>query len=260
MDGKIYNKKFHANREENTRKSATSILKIILSIYDVKSVCDVGGGIGVWDKEYIIQRGNAQHDVLLLDGDYIKSNDLVIPPNLFQVTDLEKPFESSRRFDLAISLEVAEHLRPQRAEGFVHDLTKLSDVILFSAAIFKQGGKGHLNEKPVSFWKDIFEKYGYIAFDVIRPNVQNDKDVLSWYKNNILVYVKKGSPYVEKFASVKCPPVIDYIVPDLYLPKAKELERIHGSIWGKLWKIQWKIMVMGYDILKRFGMLPAKYR
>ena len=255
MDNKIYNRSFHANREANTRNSAKNILKIVLDVFDVKSVCDVGGGIGVWEKEYMKQRGEREQEVLLLDGDYIDEKDLTISPKYFKKVDLEQRFSMERRFDLALSLEVAEHLTVKRAESFIEDLTKLSDVILFSAAISKQGGAGHINEQPVSYWKSIFEENGYTAFDIIRPNIQNEEDVLSWYKQNTMVYVKKDSPLVDKFARVKCPPVIDYVAIDLYIPKAKELERIHNSIWGKLWAVQWKCMVLGYRALKRIGII-----
>lgn len=57
----------------------------------------------------------------------------------------------NRRFDLAMTIEVAEHLTPVRADSFVEDLTRLSDVVLFSAAIPAQGGINHVNEQWQSY-------------------------------------------------------------------------------------------------------------
>ena len=61
--------------------------------------------------------------------------------------DLAQPLQIDRRFDLALSLEVAEHLPPECGSEFVQTLTDLSSVILFSAAIPFQGGTDHLNEQ-----------------------------------------------------------------------------------------------------------------
>jgi hypothetical protein len=60
--------------------------------------------------------------------------------------DLESPIRLERTFDLAISMEVAEHLSPGRAPSFVDDLTGLAAVVLFSTAIPGPGGIGHINE------------------------------------------------------------------------------------------------------------------
>jgi hypothetical protein len=65
--------------------------------------------------------------------------------------DLEQPLAQllgGERFDLAASLEVAEHLSSARADGFVEHLTRLSDRVLFSAEVPGQGGYGHRNEQP----------------------------------------------------------------------------------------------------------------
>ena len=60
----------------------------------------------------------------------------------------------------SISLEVAEHLSPGRAESFISDLCQAAPVVLFGAAIPGQGGVGHLNEQWQSYWANLFEACG----------------------------------------------------------------------------------------------------
>lgn len=48
MDRKIYNENFHKQREELTRYTAKKVINMLRKVYPIHSVCDVGGGIGVW--------------------------------------------------------------------------------------------------------------------------------------------------------------------------------------------------------------------
>jgi hypothetical protein len=63
-----------------------------------------------------------------------------------------------RTFDLAICLEVAEHLPPEAAEGFIDSLTRLAPVVLFSAAITFQVGNQHLNGQWPDYWATLFRR------------------------------------------------------------------------------------------------------
>jgi hypothetical protein len=68
------------------------------------------------------------------DGPHVTP--LCIPKDRFAAVDLRQPLPADRKFDLAISGEVAEHL----PATLVGTLTSVSDVVLFSAAIPGQGG------------------------------------------------------------------------------------------------------------------------
>ena len=64
-----------------------------------------------------------------------------------QSCDFSSPgFSPERRSDLAISLEVAEHLPSSSAAAFITTLVKAAPCICFSAALPHQGGVRHLNE------------------------------------------------------------------------------------------------------------------
>ena len=98
---------------------------------------------------------------------------------------------SSKPFELAQSLEVAEHLDHIFAANFVQLLTSLADVVLFSAAIPYQGGVCHINEQPPAYWAELFAKQGYVCLDFLRPSIWGDESVLWWYRQNLLVFVHK---------------------------------------------------------------------
>ena len=97
----------------------------------------------------------------------------------------------SKPFELAQSLEVAEHLDHIFAANFVQLLTSLADVVLFSAAIPYQGGVCHINEQPPAYWAELFAKQGYVCLDFLRPSIWSDESVLWWYRQNLLVFVHK---------------------------------------------------------------------
>lgn len=137
----LYNDDFYIVRDEETRNAANTVLSIVSQIFSINSMVDVGCGVGTWLNEFHkIKKG--QCNIVGIDGNYVNRELLTIEKDRFLPMDLESQIELSEKFDLAISLEVAEHLSIGRAEGFVNDLTKLSPVILFSAAFPNQGGGG----------------------------------------------------------------------------------------------------------------------
>lgn len=234
MNAEIYNDKFHEGRTDLTQYSAQYILKLLLGIYPIKSVCDIGGGIGVWVKTFLELR--KEGNVLCIDGNYINKDQLVIKENDFMVKDLEERITLNARYDLAISLEVAEHLTLGRAESFVEDLTKISDVILFSAAVKGQGGEGHINEQYASYWIRLFDSQNYKAFDIIRPQIQDASNIPWWYKQNVIVFVnKENETLLKQFESVSQLPALKYMVSEgIYDSLLFEYNQIVSSRWYKV--------------------------
>jgi SAM-dependent methyltransferase len=181
----LYNEKFYTHHRPISRRSAEVIVPIIEALFHPQSVCDVGCGLGAWLSVFN-ERGIT--DILGMDGSYVKSDMLMIPREKFREIDLVDAFAVPRRFDLAMSLEVAEHLPANRARPFVTALTKIAPVIVFSAAIPNQGGTGHVNEQWQDYWARLFAEHDFVPIDCIRPRIWNDEAVAWWYCQNILVY------------------------------------------------------------------------
>jgi SAM-dependent methyltransferase len=79
-------------------------------------------------------------------------------------------FTDQRVFDVAISMEVAEHLPARVADRYIRLLTRLSSVIVFTAAPPGQGGRvgtDHVNEQPPSYWIAKFHQRGFEHHEVL---------------------------------------------------------------------------------------------
>lgn len=183
----IYKGEAYEKAEESER-SAREIVPFLYKLLRPKSVVDVGGGIGVWLEAFVKIDRNIK--VCCIDGQYVKKNYRLDTDTLLE-KDLEESLFTGKRFDLSISLEVAEHLSEKRAAGFVEDLTNLSDIVMFSAAVDFQPGDNHINCRKSSYWENLFRQRGYQRIDCVRPVIAKNPDVVWWYKNNIFLYVKE---------------------------------------------------------------------
>jgi hypothetical protein len=94
---------------------------------------------------------------------------LAVDRSEFRVADLNQPLKLSEKFDLAVCIEVAEHLQRAAAAPLVQTLTSVAPVVLFSAAIPGQGGHGHYNEQPRSFWHALFAQHGSLDHWIVAP-------------------------------------------------------------------------------------------
>jgi hypothetical protein len=117
-------------------------------------------------------------------------------------------------------------------------LARLSDVLVFSAAIPGQGGVSHINEQWQSWWLSKFAARGYDAFDVIRPVIWHREDVEWWYRQNALLYARKGCPeHARLVEGNPSPQLVDLVHPQLYNAKVSEIRRVHESPDGRfLWQ------------------------
>lgn len=183
-----YDSDFFRRNHTVSLSSAQRIVPLLLESINPQSVVDVGCGDGTWLSEFY-NRGIK--DILGLDGDYVGREKLLIPNELFQARDLRSNHEIPRTFDLALSMEVAEHLPKEIASAFVQFLCKLAPVVLFSAAIPGQTGVNHVNEQWQSYWVDQFATQEFAAVDCIRPQVWTQPQVAVWYAQNTMLYIRK---------------------------------------------------------------------
>ncbi len=198
MLSEYYTEAFYERHRDGAKRSAGIIVPLLLQFLDVKSVVDVGCGDGTW---LAVFRNLGVEQILGIDGEYVSQSLLQIPQENFRPFDLTMPFRLERVFDLAVSLEVAEHLPADSGPGLVESLTRLAPAVLFSAAIPFQGGDHHINEQWQDKWAALFRERGYLPVDFVRKRVWQDEAVDWWYAQNTLLYADKN--FIESHAPLR---------------------------------------------------------
>jgi len=231
---KSYGRIFYEVHRAGSRRSAEVILPIVFDLVRPRSVVDVGCGVGTW---LAVCSELGARDVLGIDGDHVDRAMLRIPADAFMAADLLQPIQAGRRFDLVLCLEVAEHVPPGDAAALVELLAGLGPVVLFSAAIPLQGGRGHVNEQWPSYWAGLFGEKGYAVIDCIRPKVWSDRRVNWWYAQNILLFasreaIERSPTLMAAHSAARLP--LDLVHPDRYLRAAMFWRRLRAVLWVEL--------------------------
>ena len=183
-----YDKGFFERRQDGADKSAREVVPLLIQLFQPKSIVDIGCGIGTWLSVF---KEHGIDDFLGVDGDYVDRKMLLVPEGQFLSFDLKKPLNIHRKFDLVLSLEVAEHLPGECAEVFVDSLVHLGPAICFSAAIPFQGGTNHINEQWPDYWVKLFRERGYVVIDIIRRKIWENDNIGWCYAQNTLVFVEQ---------------------------------------------------------------------
>jgi SAM-dependent methyltransferase len=218
MSQEIYSPSFFQNKELSVSRSAQIMVPLIIDLFGPQSVVDFGCGTGVWLSVF---KDHGIKEILGLDGNWVDVQDLKIDRDQFVQCDLEAPPPIGRHFDLAISLEVGEHLSANSATTFVRAITEASDIVVFSAATPYQGGSRHINEQWPEYWAQIFEEQRFKVLDPLRDLVWWNLEIEPHYAQNTLVYVREA-----RFADY-----VDMQKPTVDADGRPQLRKIHPRLW-----------------------------
>ena len=203
---------------------------------------DVGAGLGTW---LAVARDLGVDDVLAIEGEWVRGLQTDVPQSHYVFADVGDTVPVARRFDLAISLEVAEHVPEAKARNLVDNIAELSDVVLFSAAVPGQGGTHHVNERWPEYWSHLFDLRGFVAYDLLRWRLWDDDRVRFWYRQNMILLIRRDREALCQALETLCsramlpspPPAV--VHPELYMrltrfherpPLAWLLKRLPGAV------------------------------
>jgi len=232
----LYTAHFFAAKDAGRAYAARQVMDVIARFLQPHAVADFGCGTGIWLNAAADIGAQSLHG---FDGPWISQSDLDSRIKFTQV-DLEAGASPAGTCNLAICLEVAEHLTPAAGTRLIKTLCSVAPVVLFSAAIPAQGGTNHINEQWQSYWADEFAANGFDCFDPIRPEIWSDRNVFPWYRQNILLFVSRsadkidrtliGSPIPARDASCVHPEMFEHVVARLSEQGRITLRRLMRNI------------------------------
>jgi hypothetical protein len=217
----MYDDQFYDTINDGSYRSARTVVPVVQQLLHPETVLDLGCGEGVWLSVF------AEHGCVIHGVDHgINPDRLRIPAENFTAFDLSQgPHLPPTRwtYDLAVSLEVAEHLPPERADWLVHALTAASNVVLFSAAIPGQGGTGHVHEKWPAYWAQKFLNCDYAVTGALRWLFWDraPDEIENWYTQNLLLCVQSDELHTQR----------QELVPWFDGPHAAPLAVVHPVLW-----------------------------
>ncbi len=228
----------HARLQEGVRKSAEVIVPLVMDRLSPKSVVDVGCGLGTWLS--VFQECGVE-EILGIDSADMNGESLEIPQERFLSFDLREPLRLERRFDLVVSVEVAEHLPQESAATFVESLTRLGPVVLFSAAIPFQEGWQHVNEQWPDYWTEHFRRKGFTAVDGLRQEIWSDPGVQWWYCQNLLLFVEGNVVSKDIAWNAQCKENSSTPLPLVHPRKYLDMAQKYKEYLDETWQLRSKL-------------------
>jgi SAM-dependent methyltransferase len=162
----------------------SSLLTAIIERWHPRSFLDVGCGTGK-TLEFIVSRGI---ESVGLEGSEAALAVSPIKP-LIRCTNLNEALDLGRKFDVVWSYEVAEHIHPCYTRVFLDTLIRHGDRIVMSAAQPGQGGAGHFNEQPLSYWIEKMDRRGFRHDQEFSAHLHTMPED---HSPNIMVFVRRA--------------------------------------------------------------------
>lgn len=187
-----YNTEYYEGIRHSNQNYYALFAEALMAEFSPEALVDCGCGHGGISREFI---NHGCKQAFLFDGspDAVKIAQGNGFPSARQL-DFTSAKSIPAKGDLAICLEVAEHIPKTYAAHLVKLLSGVAPIIAFTAAPPGQGGHLHVNNQPQSYWIDLFSEHGF-SFD--QKAVTNLRDrfsgrMLSDYDQNLMIFTKRA--------------------------------------------------------------------
>jgi hypothetical protein len=121
--------------------------------------------------------------------------------------DLDKPIrnDAARPFDLAISLDAAQAIRPAAAPLHIETLALLADAVIFAGTRPHHTSGSH--RLAPSSWARLFTCFGFSAYDFFRPVLWGDPRIPARLQQDTFLYARRGTLTDKLLHEAGCTPI-----------------------------------------------------
>jgi len=185
----LYGKQYAKIQASKTfRKTKLPVAaRILYDEFKPKSVIDFGAANGVYLKEF--KKRGCKVFGLEANVQCLPFLSETIGPNNTMYYDLRIENKKIGDFDLAISIEVLEHIERTKADVAVNNICVNSNT-LFITASDRAGGTGHVNVQQKEYWVEKFRHYRFVLDKERSRNLADKLSVLG------IAYLKKGMVFI----------------------------------------------------------------
>lgn len=156
------------------------IIDRTIELFNPKSILDLGCGTGK-SLDYFISKGI---DAVGVEGSVLAIHKAKNPRAILRY-NLNKELNLNKKFELIWSFEFVEHIHPKYIDNLLKTFSNHSDKIVISTAKPNQGGDGHFNEQPETYWIKQFEKHGY---RLNKDKTEELRSIDEQFAKNMLVF------------------------------------------------------------------------
>jgi SAM-dependent methyltransferase len=158
----------HLNKTHNDRGT----LSFLISEFGIKSFLDIGCGPG----GMVALAQMRGLEALGIDGDWEveKEKDALILIHDFTNGPC---FTTKAEFDLGWSVEFLEHVEEKYQDNYMQAFARCKYVVA-TAAPPGYPGHHHVNCQPLTYWRDVFDKYGFDYDNDVTQLIRTQKSTM----------------------------------------------------------------------------------
>lgn len=187
----LYSESYYANMlDGEKRRDAREFCVALDRQFDPGRVIEFGCGAGRF-MDPLTERGVEVFGIDRSTKGFAASS---LPIDHFAVHDLRDPYETTREYDLALCIEVLEHIPAADAATAVASVAEAAPVAIVTAAPPGQGGTHHVNERPPDYWKEQFAAVDMRFDPEVTAAIADaiDPRALTWLTENLLVFEREA--------------------------------------------------------------------